>query len=91
MDASATPISMMAGACATLAGVVVFLFFEVKRLNTKIHDLLVGHKDELKELQSETIRITVTQTEKHFEANAPVLRLLESTIGRTPPRSERSG
>lgn len=77
---------MLAGACVTLAGVVAFLFFEVKRLNTKIHDLLVDQKNEVKNLQGETITIMSTQTEKHYEANAPVMRLLEATIGKTPPR-----
>jgi hypothetical protein len=84
--ATATPMSLLAGACVTLSGVAVFLFYRLEKANEKIQSLLVANKDEVKTLQQETIRITVAQTEKHFEANAPVLRLLESTIGKTQPR-----
>lgn len=86
MDAAATPLSLMAGAVATLAGVVAFLFFEVRRLNQKLLDQANDHKSEVKELQNETITIVTTQTEKHYEANAPVMRLLEATISTTRPK-----
>ncbi len=84
MDAAATPISMLAGACVSLSGVIVVLFLRLEAAHKRIQDLQTAHKDELKTETKETTRVLLEQTEKHFEAQKPVVDLLRSLIGTKP-------
>lgn len=85
MDATAIPQSLLAGACATLSGVIVFLFLRLEKAkNDYVVDLKAEHAARLADKDKATSAILEQSNRAHNLVDR-MADIFEQTTGRKIP------